>query len=229
MSLRDDLQMRLNHYRDGNHKAIEIDADECEQLIAELAPATGETKCLVLNPMSQTPERWPVSVYGPVIKSATVLDRNEWVYDRSHADWWDSCFGWRCPDAEPVADLVPRAELDAARERVTKLQADAEAIYEACYAVAFENDGRPPSRVRCVYCRLCTAEAKPDTELVHDDDCPFGKEHPGAIPLADLRKRVAVLEGALRHYAECSEGCTCGDGWSHDVAKMALSETARQS
>lgn len=27
---------------------------------------------------------------------------------------------------------------------------------------------------------------------------------------------------ALEHYAQCSDGCTCGDGWDHGVAIKAL-------
>ena len=36
---------------------------------------------------------------------------------------------------------------------------------------------------------------------------------------ADVIER---LRAALRYYAECSDGCTCGDGWDHTAAKEAL-------
>jgi hypothetical protein len=33
---------------------------------------------------------------------------------------------------------------------------------------------------------------------------------------------VQVLLHALESYSECSDGCTCGDGWSHEFAIKAL-------
>lgn len=30
------------------------------------------------------------------------------------------------------------------------------------------------------------------------------------------------LREALENYATCCDGCTCGDGWDHDVARAAL-------
>ena len=39
------------------------------------------------------------------------------------------------------------------------------------------------------------------------------------MPLRDENKR---LREALKTYAECSDGCTCGDGWSHDPAQATL-------
>jgi hypothetical protein len=35
----------------------------------------------------------------------------------------------------------------------------------------------------------------------------------------------AALREALKGYAACGDGCTCGDGWSHDAAREALSIT----
>ena len=40
--------------------------------------------------------------------------------------------------------------------------------------------------------------------------------------LEDARDEVARLREALKTYAECSDGCTCGDGWSHDPAQATL-------
>jgi len=47
----------------------------------------------------------------------------------------------------------------------------------------------------------------------------------------DLSKRlekayeeIARLRAALESYAECSDGCTCGDGWDHKTAQEALKE-----
>lgn len=40
---------------------------------------------------------------------------------------------------------------------------------------------------------------------------------------AELEKAKAEnarLAAALEHYATCSDGCTCGDGWSHDLARV---------
>lgn len=38
------------------------------------------------------------------------------------------------------------------------------------------------------------------------------------------RAKCAEMRRALEHYAKCSDGCTCGDGWSHDTAREALSD-----
>jgi predicted 2-oxoglutarate/Fe(II)-dependent dioxygenase YbiX len=38
-------------------------------------------------------------------------------------------------------------------------------------------------------------------------------------------QQVARLREALTGYAECSDGCTCGDGWGHESAQQALRET----
>ncbi len=43
-------------------------------------------------------------------------------------------------------------------------------------------------------------------------------------------KVLAILNGeddllaACEHYAECGDGCTCGDGWGHDVALAAIAK-----
>ena len=41
----------------------------------------------------------------------------------------------------------------------------------------------------------------------------------------ELREQVKVLREALGSYAECCDGCTCGDGWNHDIAIEALEQT----
>ena len=43
--------------------------------------------------------------------------------------------------------------------------------------------------------------------------------------MTTLRDQVKVLREALGSYAECCDGCTCGDGWSHDIAIEALEQT----
>ena len=43
--------------------------------------------------------------------------------------------------------------------------------------------------------------------------------------LTTLREQVKVLREALGSYAECCDGCTCGDGWNHDIAIEALEQT----
>jgi len=37
-----------------------------------------------------------------------------------------------------------------------------------------------------------------------------------------LRKINQILQDTLEGYAQCYDGCTCGDGWSHDGAIEAL-------
>lgn len=41
----------------------------------------------------------------------------------------------------------------------------------------------------------------------------------------DLEQQVTRLREALTGYAECTDGCTCGDGWGHETAQQALRET----
>lgn len=38
------------------------------------------------------------------------------------------------------------------------------------------------------------------------------------------RDEFKPLVEALEFYAECKDGCTCGDGWSHEAAQEALSD-----
>ena len=48
------------------------------------------------------------------------------------------------------------------------------------------------------------------------------------IPLTvgmKLEQTVETLREALENYATCGDGCTCGDGWGHEVAIEALKET----
>lgn len=42
--------------------------------------------------------------------------------------------------------------------------------------------------------------------------------------LEKANEEIARLSEALRYYAECSDGCTCGDGWGHEIAIEALKE-----
>lgn len=45
------------------------------------------------------------------------------------------------------------------------------------------------------------------------------------VEVPELREQIKVLREALGSYAECCDGCTCGDGWSHDIANAALDQT----
>jgi len=40
--------------------------------------------------------------------------------------------------------------------------------------------------------------------------------------LEDAADEIVKLRDALKSYAACGDGCTCGDGWSHDIANAAL-------
>lgn len=44
--------------------------------------------------------------------------------------------------------------------------------------------------------------------------------------IARLKAQVETLREALGSYAECCDGCTCGDGWDHEIARAALDSTA---
>ena len=66
---------------------------------------------------------------------------------------------------------------------------------------------------------------------LHSDSCELsrvGEEAPMSPKkeLQALRDENARLREALKTYAECSDGCTCGDGWSHDPAQAALAPQA---
>lgn len=37
-----------------------------------------------------------------------------------------------------------------------------------------------------------------------------------------MTKLLKCYREALEEYAECSDGCTCGDGWGHSTAMRAL-------
>lgn len=39
-----------------------------------------------------------------------------------------------------------------------------------------------------------------------------------------LRQKLAIATEALESYAECGDGCTCGDGWDHIIAREALAK-----
>ncbi len=53
-----------------------------------------------------------------------------------------------------------------------------------------------------------------------------------SVPLNDytldclriVREERTDLLDVCEHYAECGDGCTCGDGWSHDVARDAIAK-----
>ena len=54
--------------------------------------------------------------------------------------------------------------------------------------------------------------------------CPLCHQEYGgsSVDIQALRDENARLREALKTYAECSDGCTCGDGWSHDPAQATL-------
>ncbi len=89
---------------------------------------------------------------------------------------------------------------------------------------------------RCGMCGMndcCGAdyEERVDTLTKERDQAIAQGSHNLDLRDADAEKyaaivaRVQVLEEALKTYATCSDGCTCGDGWSHDLARWALGET----
>lgn len=49
----------------------------------------------------------------------------------------------------------------------------------------------------------------------------YQRSHPGATQNTVIAMLKAAIEG-LRAYAGCCDGCTCGDGWSHDAARETL-------
>lgn len=46
------------------------------------------------------------------------------------------------------------------------------------------------------------------------------------IKLEESEAAASVMREALSHYAQCSDGCTCDDGWNHTAVEQALSQTA---
>lgn len=55
-------------------------------------------------------------------------------------------------------------------------------------------------------------------------DEPFDESRARACMFDVLRlaKREKRLREALKSYASCCDGCTCGDGWDHEPAQSAL-------
>ncbi len=49
-------------------------------------------------------------------------------------------------------------------------------------------------------------------------------DHDVADELVRLLNGCTDLLAACEHYAECGDGCTCGDGWGHDVALAAIAK-----
>lgn len=57
------------------------------------------------------------------------------------------------------------------------------------------------------------------------DQSPDGMLYEDAVSASfarALERRNAALAEALTHYAQCGDGCACGDGWDHTVALDAL-------
>jgi hypothetical protein len=85
-------------------------------------------KYLALFPMSQTPEKWPVLAMYGWLNGRLWNIHHETCDDSAALDhiaqlaamYGEQCY-WFYPDAPLIADMVPRAELEAA-------QADAEAL-----------------------------------------------------------------------------------------------------
>jgi hypothetical protein len=77
------------------------------------------------------------------------------------------------------------------------------------------------AELRCQKCReneaLLTAPPDRDDAAMRD----------GVRVEATKDEKVKRLIEALRGYAECCDGCTCGDGWSHDAARSALAEVEK--
>lgn len=65
--------------------------------------------------------------------------------------------------------------------------------------------------------RLAELESAMTNNGVAIDD----PEHDIGI-LAKKAKHADILIGALEYYAECEDGCTCGNGWIHSAAVNAL-------
>ncbi len=59
-------------------------------------------------------------------------------------------------------------------------------------------------------------------------EVPEEQVNANATLMADSKRlagAVVELRNALEGYAHCGDGCTCGDGWSHEGAKIALELT----
>ena len=44
----------------------------------------------------------------------------------------------------------------------------------------------------------------------------------------ELERENAALRATLETYSYCVDGCTCGNGWSHDAARIALASKGGQ-
>lgn len=74
-------------------------------------------------------------------------------------------------------------------------------------------------------------EHKPICRTYQTNECEVNCEFIAHAPadiralldaLAERDALLVILIGVLHAYGDCSEGCTCGDGWTHDLAREAL-------
>lgn len=75
--------------------------------------------------------------------------------------------------------------------------------------------------------RTCGVYESWEHEFIADvDDKPGSKSAEFIADCPDIVRELLdalkVSQDALRGYADCRDGCTCGDGWSHDAAREAL-------
>ena len=79
-----------------------------------------------------------------------------------------------------------------------------------------------------VYCRThdCFLNSGTNNMFSNREDAIIAwNTRSDAYEIIALREQVRVLREALGSYAECCDGCTCGDGWDHDIAIEALDQT----
>lgn len=96
-------------------------------------------------------------------------------------------------------DYVPRAELEKVQAACAEMRQRLKNIVDdgACAEDWIEGE-----------CSWCLSK-----KLLESTDCGRGWLSPD---------KARKLREVLKHYATCSDGCTCGDGWSHEMAKEAL-------
>jgi len=137
-------------------------------------------------------------------------NKHEFSTDFEFHDYVDTLFcEWRKrKEATEDFDEWKVAEIKHSRKRISELKAEVARLKSGCgkpgHAAVTSDEGTS----YCLACELGCQKANLYEQV------------------AELTVCVLNMADALDVYSECrDEGCTCGDGWSHDAAKDVLDDS----
>ena len=128
--------------------------------------------------------------------------------------------------------------LTACRDRNQQLSTENKSLRTRNEQLEAEMDGEQARWQKAIYDLLCRLTKGIEHLNIDGAGCDSGdpldftlSEISQAIgAVIDQREQLeadcGVMRCTLEGYAECGDGCTCGDGWSHDAAREALQSTA---